>query len=309
MTNRYTKKKLVLVRADDAVAFVAADAVVVSSAEITPVVGDRVSREVEQSFFGGQEALITNKHQTVSFAVEFAAGGAAGAAQQWAPLLKACAFSETVVAATSVTYSPVSTGMTPCKIGFQYDRKLHTLTGCLGTVSIELPANGIPRMTFTMTGLWNAPVDLGVALTGDFAGWPQPQVVSKTNTPTVSVYGEAGIPLSKFMIDMANTVVHRSPANADPEVIITDRAPSGELMIDATAWDVFGKAVDNAATGRGAVNVVHGKAGGRQIAVNLPLTRIGEPSYGDDNGVLQYTVPLQVLPGAAGNDEISIAIT
>ena len=306
---RFFRKKLLLLRADDAAAFAAADAVVVSNAEITPVVGDRVSRELEQAHFGSKEELLTNKHQTVSFSVEFAAGGAAGAVPPWGLLLQACAFSQTTVVNTSVTYSPVSTGLTHCKVGFQQDNKLHTLTGCLGSVSLETAANNIPRMTFTITGEWNAPADQGVPLAGDFAGWADPQIVSKVNTPTVSIFGQAAIPLSNFKLDVNNTVAHRSLVNADPGVIITDRAPSAELVIDATDWDVFAKAVDNAATGRGAVSVVHGKAGGRQITTNLPVTRIGEPSYGDDNGVLQYTVPLQVLPGAAGNDEISIAIT
>ena len=306
---RFYKQKLLLIRGDDATAFSATDAAVGKGVEIEPVVGDRASRELERPYFGAQEEFLTNQHQTIKFALEYAAGGDAGDSQKWSTLLKACAFAQTIVASTSDTYTPVTTGVVPCKIGFQQSGKLHTLSGAKGSVSFDLTANAIPMMTFTMTGKWNLPVDLVTALKGDFSGWPHPQIVTRTNTPTVSVFGVTDLPMTSLKLDANTVVVHRSPANANPMVLVTDRAASAELVVDATAWDVFAKAVDNTDAGRGAVQAVHGKVGGRQITLDLPRCRIGEPKYQDDNGVAQYTVPLQVLPGATGNDEFSIAVT
>ena len=312
---RLAQKKLVFARADDAAAFSAADALVVSNAELTPIAGDQVSRELEQNHFGSQPEHLVNAHQMLKFGVEFAAVGDADTAQKWALLLKATGFAETLTAAAngepaSAVYKPVTSSPAKCKLAFQQDKKFHTLPGCLGTVSVELAANAIPRFAFEMTGKWQAPADKVNPLGGTFAGWPDPQIVSKANTPTVSIFGQSDLPFMKASINIANTVVHRSLANADPGVIITDRAPTAELTIDATDWDPFAKALDLAGTGEGAVTITHGKAGGRQIEIAMPRVRINATglTYTEDNGVLQYTIPLQVLPDD-GNDELTFTVT
>src|SRR3989304_4563589 len=46
----------------------------------------------------------------ITFGVELKGAGGAGATPALGKLLKACGFSETVVASTSVTYDPISTG-------------------------------------------------------------------------------------------------------------------------------------------------------------------------------------------------------
>ena len=306
---RFASQKLLLIRADDATAFTGADAIVAKAVEIEPVVGDRASRELEQAHFGSQEEFILNQHQSMKFGIELAVDGDAGDAPVWATILKSCGFSETTVASTSVTYAPVTTGVVACKVGFQQSGKLHTLAGVKGSMALELTANAIPMLTFSVMGKWALPVEVGAPLVGDFSDAPHPQFVTKANTPTWSIFGQTDLAVSSLKVDTNMTAIHRSPANVNPDVQLTNRAASGELVVDANAWDVFSKSVDNTAAGRGAIQVVHGKTGGRQITLNIPRARLGDPKYGDGDGITQYTVPIQVLPGAAGNDELTIAIT
>ena len=313
MTAILAREKQLLLRGNDTVAFVADDVIQAVDASLTPVAGEQVSRELEQSFFGSQEQLLVNRHQQCSFGMEFAADGEADDEQPWDRALRACGFSVARISTAGLersVYRPVSAGFTRCRVGYRMGSRLHDLRGCLGNMQLEIAANAIPRFTFEMTGTWTDPT-VAAPLTGNFAGHPAPQEATDLNTPTFSFGGLTDLPLMKFGLNMGNAVIHRSPINKDAEAIITDRQPTAEITVDdVAARNHFLDAVNNAAAARKQVIVTHGKTGGRQIQAVLPVARINPGiAYADDNGVSQITIPLQVLPGDAGNMDVTITIT
>lgn len=305
MATRFFNKKIVLVRDDDADDFVTTDAVQATSIEFNGLAGEVVSRELERAHFGGQPQVIVNQHQTLGFGVEFAAGSTAVIAQPWEKLLMASGFAKTVRSAESILFNPVTDIPTKCKLGLNIDGTFHELPGSLGTWTLEIAANGIPRWAFTFTGLTHEPTDTE-ALVGDYSAWQTPQVATNINTPVVSIFGIANIPLASFTLDLGTQPVHRSLVNAEPAVSITARESSGTLVVDARTLGAFDPFAGAKSGERSAIRIRHGRPDTVGLEVNMRECELGAPTYSNDNGVLQYNIPYRVLP-ISGNDEILIS--
>jgi hypothetical protein len=80
--------------------------------------------------------------------VELAGSGTAGTAPAYGSILKACGFSETIVASTSVTYAPVSSSFSSVTIYYNVDGVRHKLTGCRGTFTLNGTVGDIPYIEF-----------------------------------------------------------------------------------------------------------------------------------------------------------------
>ena len=89
----------------------AADAVLCSNLELTPLDGSSVERDFIRPFFGGSGSIRVENFCSLSFESEIAGSGAAGTAPEWGALLKSCNFSETVTAA-AITGTGQATGNT-----------------------------------------------------------------------------------------------------------------------------------------------------------------------------------------------------
>lgn len=77
----------------------AANAILCRNLDITPLEGQTVSRDLVRPFYGNSEQLPTSMYVKASFEVEMAGSGTAGVAPAWGPLLRACGFAETILAA------------------------------------------------------------------------------------------------------------------------------------------------------------------------------------------------------------------
>lgn len=93
----------------------AADAVLCSNLELTPLDGSSVERDFIRPFFGGSGSIRVENFCSLSFESEIAGSGAAGTAPEWGTLLKACNFTETVTAA-AITGTAQATGNTTTAI-------------------------------------------------------------------------------------------------------------------------------------------------------------------------------------------------
>jgi hypothetical protein len=244
----------------------------------------------------------------VTFEVEYAGSGTAGTAPRYGALLKACGFSETIVASTSVTYAPVSTSFDSCTIYYSTDGIRHKVTGCRGNFSLALTANQIPVINFTMTGQYNAPTDTADP-TPTYTNQAAPQIFNDTNTTTFSLFSSSALALQTCEVDIGNEVVYRELVNSDKEVIITNRAASGSFAIEAPTLatkDFFAEAV---AGNTGALSLVHGTTAGNIITLASSVVSLGNPAYAEDQGVVMLNLPFTLVPTSSGNDEISLAYT
>lgn len=105
----------------------------------------RTSHGKLQHVFGGSLMSVT-------FSAEIKGSGTAGTAPEIGPLLRVCGLDETIVASTSVTYAPVSTGYEDGTLYYYKDGTLRKLMGCVGTYNINLEAGSQGKAEFTITG-------------------------------------------------------------------------------------------------------------------------------------------------------------
>lgn len=73
-----------------------ANAILLRSLNVAPIQADIVSRDLIRTYLGNSEQLLASAYVSLDFEVEIQGSGTAGVAPAWAPLLKACAFAETV---------------------------------------------------------------------------------------------------------------------------------------------------------------------------------------------------------------------
>lgn len=286
------------------------DAIRVSALEISPAESEVLSRDLIRSYLGNSPQLIANTRVTVTFTVEYSGSGAAGTAPQYGPLLKACGFSETVVASTSVTYAPVSTSFDSVTMYIDNDGIRHIVTGARGTLSISLNANQIPVYNFTMTGQYNAPTDTA-SPTLTFQNQADPEIFNDTNTTAFTLYSATNLALQSAEIDLGNEVVYRELVNSTKEVLITNRAATANFVIETPTLatkDFFALAVAGTS---GNLSIVHGSTAGNIITLASPTSglSLGNPTYSEDQGIVMLNLPTTMVPSDSGNDEITLTMT
>lgn len=286
----------------------AANAILVRNVEVTPLEVETVNRELIRPFLGQADQLLAQERVLINFEVELAGSGAAGTAPAYGPLLQACRATETVVASTSVTYAPNSDA-TPksVTIYFNNDGVLHKATGCRGTFTINCEVGQIPTIAFEMTGIYSTPTD--VAISGPtYANQATPLVFKNGNTSSFSVFSYSGA-LQSLSFELANEIIYRELVGGTKSVEVVNRAPSGEVVIEATtvAQKNFFDAATSSSTGN--LTFVHGSSAGNIVTFTAAQIDLGGPSYADQDGVQMLNLPYIATPTSAGNNEFSLAYT
>ncbi len=293
-----TRKRLLLAAAEAtygvAPTFAAGDALLVSNLDIQPLDVNLLDRELVLPFFGNREKVVGQRMGSVTFDVEIAGSGTAGTAPRWGRCLRACGFGETLVNATSVTYAPASAAIIGLSLDFNADGNRHLLTGCRGTATLNLAVGEIPRISFEFMGIYNA-VAKGTPLTPTFANQASPVVVNSQNTTSVSAFSFSGC-MESFSLALNNETPFRQLAGCSQNIPINDRAPSGELVIEAPL-------AGNGAGEKDFFALVSAQTLGA-IGCNLD-----SPTYGDSDGVMMLNLPFMPVPTNAGNDEFSLVLT
>jgi hypothetical protein len=306
-----TRKRTLLAKIEaiygtDPVPTGAANAIQVRNLNINPQETETEKRNLVRPYLGNSEEIPVAIHVTADFEVELAGSGAAGTAPAYGPLLRACAFSETISAGVSVVYALVSGSFESVTLYFNVDGVLHTLTGARGTVSFDLTAKKLPVMKFKFTGLYS-PVTDAVAPALTLTAWKKPVPVNGVNTTDLTLHGYAGIILSQLSVDVANSVAFESLVGVE-EVNVTDRAPAGTIAMRAVsvATKDWWTAIKDATTG--ALSITHGTVAGNKVKLDAPGVQLTKPTYQDMNGNQMLQAGLVLVPGATGNDELTITV-
>lgn len=282
-----------------------ANAILVRNLSVTPLDAENVSRDLVRPYLGASELLIASKHVACEFEIEMAGSGAAGTAPAYGPILQACGMSETVVAATSVTYAPVSSNFKSVTIYYNVDGVLHKITGARGNMEMTIEAGQIPVFKFTFTGIYNAPSDVS-APNPTYTSFQTPLAANSDNTSGFSLFSYSAV-LQSLNLGFNNSVLYRSLIGAE-SVLITDRQVKGQIMFEAptiTAKDFFSLALGGTL---GALDITHGTSAGNKVQITSSRVDVNNPSYQDQNGIQMLNVPLVLVPSTSGNDEISIVV-
>ena len=285
-----------------------ADAVLVRDLNITPQQSDTVSRDLIRPYLGASEILLANTRVECTFSVELAGSGTAGTAPQYGKALQACGLSETVVAATSVTYAPVSSNFDSVTIHYNIDGVRHKVTGARGTFTLNANVGEIPTIDFTFTGIYNAPDDSALP-TATYANQATPLIFKNGNTDTFSLLSYSGC-LQSVSLDLGNSIVYRELIGCDKEVLITDRSASGTVVVEAPTIaqkDYFAAALTDGTLGN--LTFQHGTAAGNIVDFSSTRVDIGDVSYSDQDGIAMLNMPYTAIPSTAGNDEFSLIYT
>jgi hypothetical protein len=285
------------------------DAVLVENPQLSYTGTRMIEQPVVKNTLGPKKQVYGGSLWQVTFDVKIKGSGTAGTAPEFGPLLQACMLSETIVASTSVTYTPHSdtsaANNESVTLYYYTNGKLHKLTGCRGTFTFVAEAGGAATLSFTMTGHDAGDSD---------ASLPTPTYDSTVPPAVLS----AGFSIDSFSavinalnFDAGNTVSMLPSINAADsygDIIITDRDVTGSFdpEDELLATEDF---VANWETSK-AMALTTGTIGsaGNQWQLSMPAVSYREVSHADREQI----ATLELTFGAhedSGDDQFSLAFT
>lgn len=310
---RFWKKKIVLAKLEtpygvDAAPTSALNGILAIDVKLSPMEGQDLSRDLERATYGASDKLPVDLHSKLSFKVELAGSGTAGQAPAWAVLVRACAMAMTTVAATSVTFNPITNNPESVTITLNIDGQLYKLLGARGTAKLMIGASAIPYITFELTGLFVQPVDAVMPAAPDLTGFKSPLPGSRVNTPVFTV-GGAALTLRELTFDFGNVVEGRFLIGAE-EILITDKEESVEFTIEQPALSVLNPFALAQSRAPVALALTHGTVAGNRITLNVPTLQMMRPGAPENRqGVVEQTLRGTPMPGTAGNDQFTLVLT
>lgn len=315
---RYTRNTVILAKIEttpgvDASPTGASNAVLISNMTINPLNAQNVPRDVIRGYFGGSEQLVGNAYLEVTFDVEVAGAGAAGDVPAWGPLLRACAFDETIDVGVSVGYTPVSTGIKSLTIYYYDDGALHKLLMSRGDVSIKLGSGERPLFSFRFMGL-DGGLTAAANATPDTSGFVTPLAVTDPNTgnllfgctyATAALSGGTSYASRGLQLALGNQLAH-IPLLGGESIEVTNRDVSGSCELDLTPAQEVTFMSNVKANTTSSIGLLHGTTTGNKVIVHAPTVQLINPKKTDFNGRRLIGYDLRLIPSSTGNDDLRI---
>lgn len=315
--SRYSRNTVVLAKIEttpgvDATPTGGANAILVSNCTINPLVAQNVKRDLIRGFFGGSEELVGVANLEVSFDVEIAGAGVAGNVPAWGPLLRACAFAETIDTGVSVDYTPVSTGLETLTIYYYDDGALHKLLMSMGDVSFKMGIGERPVMSFKFIGL-----DGGLAAAANasptLTAWKRPLVITDSNTnnllfgctyATAALSGGTAYTSKGLQVMMGNKTAF-TPLLGQETIDITDYDATGSLELDLSAAQEVSFMTSVKTNVTQSIGVEHGTTAGNKVILFASNVQLINPKKTEINGKRLIGYDTRILP-SAGNDSLRV---
>jgi len=297
--------KIQTVEGTDAAPTALLNAILIRNLTATPISAEYVERALIRPYMGNSGQIATTQYAQVECEVELAGSGLAGTAPAWGALLRACGFSETIVASTSVTYAPVSSAFERLSLHYYLDGLFHQIIDAVGTVTLDITSKAIPFLRFRFMGAYKPIIDQAMPSGVSYTRFVKPQAVNKANTPTWSLGGYQGC-LQSASVDVANQLVWRSLISCEGAQI-TNRNPTGALSLElpsiaALNWPRMVLDSENVA-----LAIQHGKTAGNIVELLTPTAQLTNPTYSEADDVAMLGLQMNLTPNA-GNDEIKIVV-
>jgi len=290
----------------DAEPTAADNAILARNIVLKPIVTQRDARNVVLPHFGNMGEVVAGSFQELSYDVEMAGGGAAGTAPGWGPVIKACGFSETINSGVSVVYAPISTAESSATQYVYVDGKHFKLTYSKGNVVLMLEAGKVPLLRFRFQGLYVAPTDTALPAP-TLTAFQAPLAVNKVNTTPFTLHSYAG-KFRSLEIDAGNQISYRNLPNFEG-IVFTGRQSRGRAVLEdelMATKDWY--AIIKAGTA-GALAVTHGTAAGNKVAIAAAGAQLEESDLSNESGIAMNTMPFNLRPSSAGNDEFTLTVT
>lgn len=306
------RRKVILLKNEatpgvDAVPAAATDALLVNNFSFRPLVLQYDDRDYVVPYFGNKGRLIAGQYAMCSFEIEIAgAGGAVDAVPKWGPAMKSCGMSQTVNAAVSVAYAPITTAEVFSSIYFYLDGRLHKMLFSHGDCEVRVPSGRKGVFAMTFIGLHVAPADSAL-VTPTLTGFTKPVVVNNLNTTPFTVHAFAG-KFRELSFAFGNVNVYRNLPNSEA-IRFVDRISRGQVRLEdeLVATKDWWASIKNGTLG--ALAVTQGTVAGNRVAIAAPNVQLTEPELDDEDGIAMIRMGMELQPSAAGNDEFSITTT
>lgn len=283
----------------------AANAILATEVTFTPMEGSDVPRNLERGYFAADATVAAELRAVLTFSVELVGSGTLGTPPAWGPLLRAFGVAEIITAATKVEYVPITDEPESVACYFDVDGTLHKLGGARGTGVLGITANGNPKITATLTGLFSVPAEAARPVP-DFSSFKPPQIASSANT-SFTIDGDSFV-MRDYQFDLGGVIEPRILVGQEA-ILITDRKERLSVTVEAvplTTYNPFSAAQNGTLK---AISLTHGSIVGRKVQIDHPAALQQRPgAYQQTQGVLEW--PLTFLPQPTdGNDQWKITLT
>lgn len=296
--------KLETVAGTDPVPTAALNAVLTQNLQVT-IDGDKLERVIDRVFFTANPFVLINRRCSVEFDFDMIGAATAGLTAPISPVLQACGHSETLVAATSSTFAPVSSAVKSATIYFYWFDNLININECRGSVSFDATINQWPKGHAKFTGLFAIPTT-GTNTAGVTTSFQDPPAVTLL-TMMLSV-NSVVVNAKMFTFDeAANITIHEGSEYKD--ILMTNRAPTGTCRFyypGQAVFDLFALASNHTK-----VPIVCSIDGGatKKVTITIPNAQFTMPKFVEIDGTVGMEAQFNALPSTAGNDEYTIAFT
>jgi hypothetical protein len=262
--------------------------------------------------FSPFSALKGTQMARMTFKVENKGSGTAGTAPALGKLLKLCGMTETLVAVTSATYTPLTVGLITGTLGLYRltdsgSVVLMTMRGARGTWSYEAKVGEPGFFTFEFIGVHVSVTDVSDITPSGLETTLPPVLLSASLTSHAFATAKA----SMISFDFANELIMRpdmSKAEGFVTAMIVGRSPKGqfdpEMELVAT-HDWYGKYKSGAIA---QISFVQGASAGNICTVTFPKTQYVGVAAKDREGIAALAIDFIASRNSA-NDEVSIAYT
>lgn len=247
----------------------------------------------------------------ITFKAYLRGGAAAGTAPELSVALKACGLKETIVASTSVTYTPApqTTTIPSVTVELREDGKITRIWGARGKVTKRLQIGKLIELTFEFTGCDFEKID-GALMTG-VTPTPIAPILFQAATVTLAAVGTY-LNLNAIDLDDGNEVTLIDSSNASSgysSAVITDRDHT--LSFDPN--DVLAAHLDFYATWKAGTTAALsigplGSGAGKICTITAPAVQYQSVSESERNKARTLSIKSRLCK-SSGDDELSIAFT
>jgi len=286
-------------------ALAAADAVLAAEIKFDPDISIE-ELNLSSSSLSPFSGIPGHRMAKLTFKCPFKGSGAAGTAPEIGKLLQACGYDDTVVASTSVTYLPASSGIPSLTMAHYLDGKRYLMAGARGNFTLNLNSGKPGIISFDFIGTSVADSDVALLSSVSY----QSSVAKAFQNANFTINSYAAI-IEAMVIGSGNALALRDSANSIQGYLsanITKRMatlslnPEDVLLATHDFWDDWesGDLV--------ALSAVVGSAAGNICTITAPKIQYGKLSPGSRNGNAVAEIGA-ILRRDSGDDELSLAFT
>ena len=283
----------------------AADAIITVGLDASGLEGDEKERKIDGQYFGARPTIHGQIRKPVSFGVELAgSGGLATAVPAFMKIMRICGFDAGVAGASSVVQSPISANVPSATLWPFYDNLKVVALGARANWTLTIEDDEIPMLNFTAMGFPPAGIVSEAGPGAPTFTWQAVPLVASTANTTFSLGGYSPA-LRRLTLNGGVSIEPRSLVGPTDKAMFRNRVITGEALIefpDLGTKNYYTNLVNRTTQ---VMQLVHGTATGNIVQVDGARAEIGLITTPEDQGQLMASVPLRLLPTAAGNDELT----